>query len=120
MDIEMAAANRSESRVDRSPAARAERVYWDIVWTNLAEADGHDRKSQAFGASGKPSIHIKELKKRLERKDAKTVGVHIKCWLSDTFQPDPGIFWHLQIEIETGVPKYVIRHMVSCQTFALS
>ena len=75
MDIEMAPANRSESRVDRSPAAMAERVYWDMVWTNLAEADGHDRKSKDFGASGKPSIHIKELKKRLERKDAKTVGV---------------------------------------------
>ena len=74
MDIEMAPANRSESRVDRSPAAIAERVYWDIVWTNLAEADGHDRRSQV-GDSGKPSIHIKELKKRLERKDAKSVGV---------------------------------------------
>ena len=62
--------NRSESLMAER---QAERVYWDKVFERLAEADGHDRRS-VIGQAGNPSIHIEELKKRVEKLDAKEVG----------------------------------------------
>ena len=62
-----------EVHVNRSESLMAERVYWDRVFERLAEADGHDRRS-VIGQAGNPSIHIEELKKRVEKLDAKEVG----------------------------------------------
>ena len=75
----MAVANESESTADkhhknRSKSLEAERVCWDTMWERLAEADGHDRRSAGYGKSGYPSIHLGELKNRVEGKDAKKVS----------------------------------------------
>ena len=81
-ELIIAAANESESTADkhhedRSKSLEAERVCWDTMWERLAEADGHDRRSAGYGKSGYPSIHLGELKNRVEGKDAKKVGVPI-------------------------------------------
>ena len=68
--IEMAPADGSESKVaaTRSVSIMAKRAYWDKVWDKLTEADIHQEET------GRPSIHINMLKKRLkEEVDAKEV-----------------------------------------------
>ena len=83
---------------------------------------GRRPRQEKPGRRLRQTEHPHQRAEEATREKGRQDGRSLKCWLTDTLQPNlhVGIFWHLQIEIETGVPKYVIRHMVSCQTFALS
>ena len=70
------AANESASK-DHAEDLEGERVFWDRLWERLAEADGHDTKREGYGESGYPSIHIEQLKKRINGRDATKVGWEI-------------------------------------------